>query len=487
MGQNSTAMKKIVKVLAVVAGISVAVCVVSVMLYLHKGKGSVTELLDLGQTYLEDGNYEQAVASLETMLAIDPKKTKTEEERAIVEKKNAIVDELVEIYIAWADEERAKGNEERAKEIRQMGYEKTGDERLNFVLADDDVYNYVGRWDELVRDYGLEESEYKNKYEYEYESEDGSLDVSWQKNGQKQFFVSVYENSVVSILGIKVGDKKDEVEEKLRRIEVAYNATYINVLFSEGTGEFYLVLEDDMQNYYEILIGSYVNGIISYEILMNDMVENDFSTEVALLKAQEKYGKIPIASWGKQYYQYIRQYKFVGGTQYEAKDYLYSLSYINDDEIPELYLYGNSVEQGNKMATSDGNKIDSIDFSNYMNESLYIERGNLIDNFVYPKVYRGYHHIYSIENGKFKEIASGGYDADDSDDARYNEDDGLDHDYTYYWNGDEVSEKQYEESLHKTFDEGKATNIADLLQYNYEEIIGQIVKMNTIRNHKILE
>ena len=43
------------------------------MMYFHKGKDGVAELLDLRQTYLEDGKYEQAVASLEAILNINPK------------------------------------------------------------------------------------------------------------------------------------------------------------------------------------------------------------------------------------------------------------------------------------------------------------------------------------------------------------------------------------------------------------------------------
>ena len=60
MEHDNKGMKKLIIILAVLAGISVAVCLFSTMMYFHKEKNSVTELLDLGQTYLEDGKYEQA-------------------------------------------------------------------------------------------------------------------------------------------------------------------------------------------------------------------------------------------------------------------------------------------------------------------------------------------------------------------------------------------------------------------------------------------
>ncbi|MBR1635310.1 MAG: hypothetical protein IJ682_09665 [Lachnospiraceae bacterium] len=140
MGSNNQ-IKKLVKILVILAGISVAFCFVSIMVYLHKEKDDVAELLDLGQTFLEDGKYEQAVASLEVILSIDPKEAKTEEERKVLEDKDAIFAQLADAYLAWADDEEKKGNGDYAQEIRDRGFEKTGDERLDLISADDNNPN----------------------------------------------------------------------------------------------------------------------------------------------------------------------------------------------------------------------------------------------------------------------------------------------------------------------------------------------------------
>ena len=136
MDQNSITTKKFVKVLAILAGMSVAVCITSVIFYMTKNKAGADMLLDLGQSYLEDGDYEQAVASLEAILAIDPKQVEAEDEKEIFENNEEVLSLLTEAYLGWIDDEVKQGNYDRAREILIEGRNKTNDQRFNEFLEE---------------------------------------------------------------------------------------------------------------------------------------------------------------------------------------------------------------------------------------------------------------------------------------------------------------------------------------------------------------
>lgn len=136
MDQNSITTKKFVKVLAILAGMSVAVCITSVIFYMTKNKAGADMLLDLGQSYLEDGDYERAVASLEAILAIDPKQVEAEDEKEIFENNEEVLSLLTEAYLGWIDDEVKQGNYDRAREILIEGRNKTNDQRFNEFLEE---------------------------------------------------------------------------------------------------------------------------------------------------------------------------------------------------------------------------------------------------------------------------------------------------------------------------------------------------------------
>ena len=188
MEKSSRTIKTIIKLLTILAGISVTVCAISTIYYLTKAEDSADELLNLGQSYLEDGKYEQAIASLEAILNIDPKEAKTEEEKKILEDKDVIVEQLMDAYLAWADDEAVKGNEKKANSILAEAYEKTGNENLRIDLNEDDVYRYIGKWDELKNDFGLMESDDIDNMGVA--AEDGSFSVNWEEaeSGQDSIF-----------------------------------------------------------------------------------------------------------------------------------------------------------------------------------------------------------------------------------------------------------------------------------------------------------
>lgn len=101
-----------------------------------QGKRQRDGVAGFRQTYLEDGNYEQAVASLEAILEIEPKQVESEGEKEILENNDEILSLLTEAYLGWIDDEVKQGNYDRAREILIEGREKTNNQRFNEVLAE---------------------------------------------------------------------------------------------------------------------------------------------------------------------------------------------------------------------------------------------------------------------------------------------------------------------------------------------------------------
>lgn len=99
-------------------------------------KDRVQELLDLGQSYLEDGEYEQAIATLESILDIEPKEIRSEESLAILENPDTVMKLIADAYIAWTDEEIQEKNFEHACNLLKEGKEKIGDDRLDDKLVE---------------------------------------------------------------------------------------------------------------------------------------------------------------------------------------------------------------------------------------------------------------------------------------------------------------------------------------------------------------
>lgn len=147
----------------------VLLCGIGTMTTMGNGKDEVQKRLDLGQSYLEDGKYEQAIAAFESVLEINPKKVKSEESKKILEDQTAVLSMIGDVYEAWVDYEIVEKNFEYAIEFLDAGKEKYDDDRLNVKLAD----VYIAWADELIE-------------EEDYESAEGILKEGKERTGDKR-------------------------------------------------------------------------------------------------------------------------------------------------------------------------------------------------------------------------------------------------------------------------------------------------------------
>lgn len=165
--------------------------------------------------------------------------------------------------------------------------------------------------------------------------------------------------------------------------------------------------------------------------------------------------------WKTAYIDYIRSVEGEGW-------YGYHLVYIDADDIPELYLMGNSTAQGDLLCTYINGAVNSMHISNY--GLSYIERQNLFCNSG-GRMDSYYDIVYQLVGGDFVEIHSGDYGAEDNTNIQVDEN-GYPV-YRYYWDGDEVSESDYQNLLNSVFDSTQALHAPDY-QNSAEDVIRQI-------------
>lgn len=129
------ALKQKKKAITIVVAV-IVLCAIGAFTVAGNRGDKVQDLLDLGQTYLEDGKYEQAIAAFESVLEVDPKEAKSEESQKILEDQTIVLSLIGDTYEAWADYEIAEKNFENAIEFLDARKEKYNDDRLNVKLAD---------------------------------------------------------------------------------------------------------------------------------------------------------------------------------------------------------------------------------------------------------------------------------------------------------------------------------------------------------------
>lgn len=144
-------------------------------------------------------------------------------------------------------------------------------------------------------------------------------------------------------------------------------------------------------------------------------------------------------SWRTAYTSYIESIQAEGWAGYR-------LIYINDDNIPELYITGSNTAQGDQICTMKGSEINvlstGISGLTYLErQNLFCESGGRMDSY--------YDNVYQIENGEMVKLHEGWYGAEDNTNVQFDAQGNPV--YQYFWDGEELSKEEYEESLEQVF------------------------------------
>ncbi|MBQ9436845.1 MAG: hypothetical protein IJU50_00775, partial [Lachnospiraceae bacterium] len=110
-------------VIGIVAAAVLLVAAIAAMIVIRRmPERKIARLLDLGQQYSADLDYERAIASFDEVLAIEPRN-------------ELAVEEEVRAYLAWSEKLASDGEYEQALKVLEEGHEKLEDERLQTALA----------------------------------------------------------------------------------------------------------------------------------------------------------------------------------------------------------------------------------------------------------------------------------------------------------------------------------------------------------------
>ncbi|MCM1126303.1 MAG: C-type lectin domain-containing protein [Lachnospiraceae bacterium] len=138
--------------------------------------------------------------------------------------------------------------------------------------------------------------------------------------------------------------------------------------------------------------------------------------------------------WEKAYLEYLESY--------EGKDKCtYTFIYVDDDSIPELEI--NTVGSSLLLTYHDG-ILDEVDI--YRSGLYYIERGNLVCNRS-GNMDSYFDFVYTIQEGHWKQIGCGEYWLNYENSTE----DYID--YIYEWDGESVTEEEYEQKLQDIYPE----------------------------------
>lgn len=164
-------------------------------------------------------------------------------------------------------------------------------------------------------------------------------------------------------------------------------------------------------------------------------------------------------SWKSAYIDYI--------SIQSDTDWTYMLIYLNNDNIPELYMQGMNLSLGGRICAYNAGYISPIQISAY--GLSYIERGGLMLN---SGGRQGdyYDQIFALENNDLVLKFNGSYGVDDNT-LYFDESD-----YIYKYNNTVVSEAEYNAALNELFNKSYAIRCD--AKYNKMQIISQINSMS---------
>lgn len=163
-------------------------------------------------------------------------------------------------------------------------------------------------------------------------------------------------------------------------------------------------------------------------------------------------------TWQEAYLDFLQKPSatiWVSGSGFED----YSLIYIDDDDIPELYIYTGGAAIGEIIVSFYEGKVRAMERTR--GGIRYIEyAGLLYSNWGNMGFYPC--NIYMLEKGEFSEIGTGWLA------ERYDEETAF-LDYAHFWEGKEVTETEYEECINELIDTSKC--IEPSLLYTKDEIL----------------
>ena len=149
--------------------------------------------------------------------------------------------------------------------------------------------------------------------------------------------------------------------------------------------------------------------------------------------------------------------------------YTFVLFDLNGDKIPEIAAIGLSMADGTTVGTYNNGVVQEAQV--YRMDAVYLPGQNLLDN-VGGSMDSYYDRVFQIQDGTWVQIADGKYGAKYSN-AGMELDENGNLIYEYKWNGQVVSEEEYQEELSSVIDVDSATHL-ETNGLSYDEMVSEI-------------
>ncbi len=167
-------------------------------------------------------------------------------------------------------------------------------------------------------------------------------------------------------------------------------------------------------------------------------------------------------SWKQVYIDYINELTETEDEDLEKHEY--ALIYVDDNDIPELYVTCTYMAEGDRICTvNDDGQIEEINL-NRTGGACYMERGGLISDY---NGNMGYFilNFYSLSDEEFTNLYGDiGEVTIDMDEEGYET-------YTYLWEGDVVTEEQFYDNWNNILDREEAMSVGEVTLSSSDEMI----------------
>ena len=196
--------------------------------------------------------------------------------------------------------------------------------------------------------------------------------------------------------------------------------------------------EEEVRSYYQL-----VEGEFSYDDELSELINEKVSN-----KTTENV---------KSYIEFTKQSDevkqvYMDGAAQQKEDAEFKLFDLNGDGLPEIAAIGPSMVDGTTLATYVDGEMQELHVSGM---SIQYKSGENILDDASGSMDEYYDDLYEIKDGKWNQVVTGKYGAEDN--ANIQVDENNQPIYVYEWNGKSVDKDEYQASLKDAFGEGVLT------------------------------
>ncbi len=272
---------------------------------------------------------------------------------------------------------------------------------------------------------------------------------------------------VIVVICIKVNTLDETISDNVSEEETVSNNESIEIIYLDLPEQ---IIQDSFSEENQQTVSD--NESV-FEENQQTVSDNESVTEEMYIEVAYKYlaGELVLEDWQDAYLDFL-----INGNDIfkPREEYEYSLIYLDDNEVPELFIQTDCHAGGELIATYYNGELVVHNFARLGSE--YIERSGLVYTDTghmdwYPVI------ITKLENGVFNEIGAGVYYLSEEEHEKMMAGEPFDYILSYKWEDTIVSEEVFYEKIAELYDLENSIYPSELC--TYEDIMNQIINTDT--------